>query len=565
METLGDGRDGNALVQDALSAAAAAAADVLSLSACGEKQQYQKQDLSREQQEEKEQMGMRKEQGQSQASLLEFYKARIAEMERDREDLVRRVGSTEVPHAELHRVKWELKVRQEEVEQLQNALSDANVQIFEEREESLKLLAENDELKMQQTEDRRRIQHLLALTEPVAQEVTFFKDCRPYLMSRKLHGGNNNGGESSSIANEKGRPRGVHVNPNAKLTARSSRENTGGKVLRTIYLPNEHTDTLNQRVQALENQLEQQQRTSRDRVAALERDRADREALHKRAKEALEKQIEALEQRLKYSEQATRAATKDYLELRHHSQLESRENTERLSELEKENKIMRAQLDTLVDRVSKEMEAARQSILQDADRAVQRFRKQAMFADDQLVKVKHQKEHVSRDLRDKAMSLEDRNVVLVKKNKQLEQRRKLDHEGFLHDIASMRKSILTLERIAYSPNPSGGISPQPAFDAAAENTLAGANVLKKEIEHLRARIENLKPHLLSNTQESFAHSPPRAPVNTRQSKKPSRTTSQRPVSRQNRSRSHSSISSTSQKRANSKTSSRALPRPEWVS
>lgn len=81
--------------------------------------------------------------------------------------------------------------------QLQKALSDANVFLFEEREQVrsgvpsnrnnccraefklcvspslqiLKLQAENDALKIQEIEDRRRIQHLLALTQPVAQEV----------------------------------------------------------------------------------------------------------------------------------------------------------------------------------------------------------------------------------------------------------------------------------------------------------------------------------------------------------------------------------------------------------
>jgi coiled-coil domain-containing protein 77 len=35
----------------------------------------------------------------------------------------------------------------------------------------LRLQAENDALKTQEIEDRRRIQHLLALTEPVTHEV----------------------------------------------------------------------------------------------------------------------------------------------------------------------------------------------------------------------------------------------------------------------------------------------------------------------------------------------------------------------------------------------------------
>ncbi len=36
---------------------------------------------------------------------------------------------------------------------------------------ALKLAAENDGLKAQEMEDRKRIAHLLAMTEPIAQEV----------------------------------------------------------------------------------------------------------------------------------------------------------------------------------------------------------------------------------------------------------------------------------------------------------------------------------------------------------------------------------------------------------
>lgn len=82
-------------------------------------------------------------------------------------------------HEELHKLRWELRVKQSEIGELQRALSDANVHLFEEREQVLQLQAENDALKAQELEDRRRIQHLLALTQPVTQEVTFFRDCRP--------------------------------------------------------------------------------------------------------------------------------------------------------------------------------------------------------------------------------------------------------------------------------------------------------------------------------------------------------------------------------------------------
>ena len=78
--------------------------------------------------------------------LLSYYRTRIGEFERDLEDAAARTNAIEVSHEELHRTQWELKVRHEEVAELQRALSDANVYLFDEREQVLKLQAENDQV-----------------------------------------------------------------------------------------------------------------------------------------------------------------------------------------------------------------------------------------------------------------------------------------------------------------------------------------------------------------------------------------------------------------------------------
>ena len=47
-------------------------------------------------------------------------------------------------------MRWDLRVRREEIAELQKGLSDANVLLFSEREQVLKLGAENDMLKVQE-------------------------------------------------------------------------------------------------------------------------------------------------------------------------------------------------------------------------------------------------------------------------------------------------------------------------------------------------------------------------------------------------------------------------------
>jgi len=57
------------------------------------------------------------------------------------------------------------------------ALSDAQQFLFEERQRLLLLQAENDELKLQEIQDRQRIQQLLAMTQPLEQTITFKQVC----------------------------------------------------------------------------------------------------------------------------------------------------------------------------------------------------------------------------------------------------------------------------------------------------------------------------------------------------------------------------------------------------
>ncbi len=47
-----------------------------------------------------------------------------------------------------HKLQWEVRQREEEVAELQNALSDMQVYLFQEREQALRLYAENDRLKI---------------------------------------------------------------------------------------------------------------------------------------------------------------------------------------------------------------------------------------------------------------------------------------------------------------------------------------------------------------------------------------------------------------------------------
>jgi coiled-coil domain-containing protein 77 len=494
------------------------------------------------------------------AQLLAFYRDRFDAFEGERAEWLSRVGAIEVAHSDLHCVKWELKVRQEEIAELQSALSDANVQLFEEREEALKLLAENDQLKLAQSEDRKRIQHLLALTEPVSEQVTFFKDCRPYLMTRKMASSQQPAPYHPPAAHQQqllmaaatgksgpGRVRGgeVQVVPNDKLRSSSSTTATvsqvgggGGspaaqRVVRTIYLPNEQSEALAQRVEALDRLLADMSKASHERVAALERDRAEKDQAARRAAKAHAAEVEALELKLEQAERACRAATKDYLDLRHATQVDNRGSMERGVALEQENADLKHQLATLADRLARETEAVRASIAEDGERHIERFRRQVLVTEDQHNRDKARFDKEMREATDKIEALTQRCVTLEGKYRAEKQRRHFDFEGFSNDLADMRKQIRALEGAAVAhqltlspvPAPSAPAPQAPATTAAAQQQpdkepvrsepltheqkmRNRAEQLRKSIEALRKSIETMDPTFAGQVEaEARAPSP----------------------------------------------------------
>ena len=107
--------------------------------------------------------------------LLDFYRQKISEFDGEHADLLSKLERYKSTFEDQHKIDWQLARREEEIGELQKALSDMQLYLFQEREHVLRLYAENDRLKIQEVEDRKKIQSLLGLTQPVEHETTYFK------------------------------------------------------------------------------------------------------------------------------------------------------------------------------------------------------------------------------------------------------------------------------------------------------------------------------------------------------------------------------------------------------
>ena len=169
------------------------------------------------------------------------------------------------------------------------------------------------------------MEHLLALTQPINQEVTYFRECRPEKLTKNYPGQRDDiyaqQKDMSVVENALDSPRrqvlqtsrtsgasiehsvGGGAPGNASILSHSQSQfgsqsarrqqfiPAGGKasaskkkqspalrpVVRTIYLPNENIDILKQIIASLRAQLTEQHTLFEQRIQALQEDRAIRE------------------------------------------------------------------------------------------------------------------------------------------------------------------------------------------------------------------------------------------------------------------------------------------------
>ncbi|GLD99723.1 hypothetical protein PINS_up008451 [Pythium insidiosum] len=114
---------------------------------------------------------------QSAEELLAFYRRRCEQFQSERQILLDQISNVEVTKEEYHRLKWDLRMRKEEIADLEASLKKANATIFQLKEEKLALETQNEALRIQEQGDRQKIQHLLALTQPVVEEVCGCSHC----------------------------------------------------------------------------------------------------------------------------------------------------------------------------------------------------------------------------------------------------------------------------------------------------------------------------------------------------------------------------------------------------
>ncbi|CAH2276392.1 coiled-coil domain-containing 77 isoform X1 [Pelobates cultripes] len=435
--------------------------------------------------------------------LLEYYRRKIAEFDEEHEDLMKRLEQYKSTYEEQHKLQWEMRQREEEIAELQKALSDMQVFLYQEREHVLRLYSENDRLKIRELDDRKKIQQLLALVGTCSGEITYFHKEPPNKVTipqRTIQSGD----------------------PHERREQRQNR--AGGKRItlkstskENMRVAEKDDQTLLLQIEALQAQLEEQTRLSKEQVESLLDDRRIRmeeaQVQHQRDQD----KVKELTEKLNKTQKLLYESTRDFLQLkfegranekswmaekdrllrdldRCRDQLTVAENPER--EKEHELEVLRLSQAERAARTSRseEVKSLTEQLAQ-VHRLSDMYREQCVALEDELARIREEGDVGREIFKERSDKVAKRLQMMTQRYEALEKRRNMEVEGFKTDIKLLRQRLKDVEKQLFKVTLNIGPDQDLAILSAVRQGNKRTHKIQGELRNLKAKIHGLENEL----------------------------------------------------------------------
>lgn len=441
--------------------------------------------------------------------LLEYYRQKIAEYDGEYEKLLKKLEKYKCTYEHVHRSEWEIRQREEEIAELQKALSDMQVFLFQEREHVLRLYAENDRLKIKELEDRKRIQHLLSLSRhPMVEGETtyFFQDNSAPRVVIQEHRRSKSGPKSDPTPQERGRGPGGHK------TAGKQPTETRTKVDKECCTHEDH-ETLLLTVESLKAQLEEQTRLCKEQVDSLLEDRRVRLEEYQALQDRDTERIRLLDDQLHKSQRLLYESTKDYLDLKYTSRAVEREHMaerdhllQRLEKAREDYDVTQGVDPVLGVSISQEPSRRRrnrvrnsgpsvkelQVQLEQAQQLAENYREQCITTEEELARIKDETEASRGLFKERTDKLTKRLNLMNARYEALEKRKGLEIEGYKNDVKLLRQRLKEVEKQLFKLTLSLTGDQDMQILTQVKRTASNSKKLVGDLQNLKAALYSLE-------------------------------------------------------------------------
>lgn len=434
--------------------------------------------------------------------LLEFYRKKISDYDTDYEALEQRLEQYRASFDSQQREEIEVKKREEEIAELQKALSDVQLYLFQEREHVLRLYAENDRLKIKELEDRKTIHHLLSLGPLDESETTYFikpnqgKQFVAVVPHYKMVNG-------KVVSAEK-------VGGQHKTRTFVREESEKGKESEIVRKPSDlekENKSLKLSCESMEVQLSEQCKLAKEQMELLLEDRRVKEEEFDLKIERDMEKLDRSQERLKRTQDLLYQSTKDFLKLKYETRVKERAWVEdrasllkrmdqlasKLDEATGEDELVgHRHLDVSVERPAPVSTEFLRQQLEQSQQLADNYREQCIRGEEQLGKLKEESDIAKHLYQERGDKLSRRLQLLNQRYQALEQRRNLEVEGYKNDIKLLRGKMKDLEKQLYKVTLSLCGDQDMAILGNVRKTAGRAKELVDDLHHIKTKVYQLE-------------------------------------------------------------------------
>ncbi|KAK2842030.1 hypothetical protein Q5P01_012230 [Channa striata] len=448
--------------------------------------------------------------------LLEFYRQKIAQFDSEHEELLQMLEKYKGITEDQHKLQWDIRQREGEIAELQNALSDMQVYLYQEREQSLRLYAENDRLKIRELEDRKKIQHLLALVGPDTGEITYFHREPPHKVTITQRNPESRLEESLSLRPTKLKPTVIRKE---SIRRPKSVDGVNGETLEQYKNDNQ---TLLLQVEALQAQIEEQTRLAKEQIESLLEDRRIKTEEAQAQQRRDQDRITALTERHQQTQKLLYESTKDFLQLKFDTRTHEKswmvEKDRLLRELDSCHNRLRKAGSAVTDpgqmwppsastallltrpqpesqQAHKEELKALQEDLKQAHRLAEMYREQCITLETELAQIREEGDVGREIFKERSDKMAKRLQLMTQRYEALEKRRVMEVEGFKTDLKHLRQKFKDVEKQLLKVTLNVGPNQDLAVLHEVRQTNTRTKKIQGELMALKAKIYGLENEL----------------------------------------------------------------------
>ena len=378
--------------------------------------------------------------------MIEYYKMKIAEIEKERIEWMTKLEGLNQNTQDYYTKEWELRKLTDEITELQQSLSEANIALNQERKKVIHFNNEIESFKNKTKDDRRRMVQLLQFAEPIENSMKTYFDRRPDALEKPER----NIYEQNSVSLKKNINRNKNNSKNKNIISNRKTPSDGRQnKIKTIMFPTDTKENfVNDENKTLKKQLEEIKALYENIILKMEEDSKLRDEEIRLQTINMNQKLLELKKRKNRLEKLNFDITKNFMDLKYDTDKNNKRLNEELELTKLQNEALKNSLNDIIKKTNIEKEVSKNEYNRKTKQVANSLRNQVKKKEENANLVKEQYKEIEKIYADKLNELENKyNVTLDKYNDLIE----LDKENsqmendYIQNIQNLRGSMRKYE------------------------------------------------------------------------------------------------------------------------